>query len=89
VTLNFHAFHPFAILQGNIRIRLVSEGIRNLGYGLPTQITALQAGVNELIGGVDMSTITPYKARDFNLSGLTGISDETLDMHFKLYEGYV
>ena len=36
-----------------------------------------------------MSTITPYKAREFNLSGLQGISDETLEMHFKLYEGYV
>ena len=32
---------------------------------------------------------TPYKARTFNLSGLDGISDETLEMHFKLYEGYV
>ena len=31
----------------------------------------------------------PYKARTFNLSGLKGISDKTLEMHFKLYEGYV
>jgi Fe-Mn family superoxide dismutase len=30
-----------------------------------------------------------YKPRTFNLSGLTGISDKTLQMHFKLYEGYV
>src|ERR1051325_1969553 len=30
-----------------------------------------------------------YKAQQFNLSGLTGISDQTLEMHFKLYEGYV
>ena len=30
-----------------------------------------------------------YKARQFNLSGLNGISDRTLEMHFKLYEGYV
>lgn len=30
-----------------------------------------------------------YKARQFNLSGLKGISDETLKMHFGLYEGYV
>ena len=30
-----------------------------------------------------------YKARKFNLSGLKGISDETLKMHFGLYEGYV
>jgi len=30
-----------------------------------------------------------YKARDFNLSGLQGISDKTLEMHFKLYQGYV
>jgi len=31
----------------------------------------------------------PYKAQQFNLSGLKGISDQTLEMHFKLYEGYV
>ena len=30
-----------------------------------------------------------YQAKKFNLSGLTGISDQTLEMHFKLYEGYV
>ncbi len=36
-----------------------------------------------------MSTTTSYKAREFNLSGLNGISDQTLEMHFKLYEGYV
>jgi Fe-Mn family superoxide dismutase len=36
-----------------------------------------------------MTTINSYKAREFNLSGLNGISDETLEMHFKLYEGYV
>ena len=30
-----------------------------------------------------------YKAREFSLSNLHGISDETLEMHFKLYEGYV
>ncbi|HLY67654.1 MAG TPA: superoxide dismutase [Chloroflexota bacterium] len=31
----------------------------------------------------------PYKAKDFNLSGLNGISDKTLEMHFGLYKGYV
>ncbi|HZE70303.1 MAG TPA: superoxide dismutase [Pyrinomonadaceae bacterium] len=36
-----------------------------------------------------MSSIGSYKARQFNLSGLQGISDQTLEMHFKLYEGYV
>jgi Fe-Mn family superoxide dismutase len=36
-----------------------------------------------------MTTTTSYKAREFNLGGLNGISDETLEMHFKLYEGYV
>src|SRR5687768_1755275 len=36
-----------------------------------------------------MSSITTYEARDFNLSNLKGISDKTLEMHFKLYEGYV
>jgi hypothetical protein len=32
---------------------------------------------------------TLFQARQFNLSGLNGISDETLEMHFKLYDGYV
>lgn len=36
-----------------------------------------------------MSFIGSYKAREFSLSGLQGISDETLEMHFKLYQGYV
>ena len=36
-----------------------------------------------------MSSIATYEARDFNLSNLKGISDQTLEMHFKLYEGYV
>ena len=30
-----------------------------------------------------------YAAKHFSLSGLHGISDRTLEMHFKLYEGYV
>src|ERR1700755_557289 len=36
-----------------------------------------------------MADIREYKAKQFDLSGLNGISDETLEMHFKLYEGYV
>src|ERR671924_1772666 len=36
-----------------------------------------------------MLTLQSYKPRQFNLSGLNGISDQTLEMHFKLYEGYV
>jgi len=35
-----------------------------------------------------MNQIT-YEPRKFDLSGLNGISDKTLEMHFKLYEGYV
>ena len=31
----------------------------------------------------------PYEAKTFPLHGLQGISDQTLEMHFKLYEGYV
>jgi Fe-Mn family superoxide dismutase len=31
----------------------------------------------------------PYMARKWNLSGMRGISDKTLEMHFGLYEGYV
>ena len=30
-----------------------------------------------------------YSPKEFNLSGLNGISDRTLEMHFKLYQGYV
>lgn len=33
--------------------------------------------------------ITSYRPKEFNLSGLNGISDRTLEMHFGLYEGYV
>jgi Fe-Mn family superoxide dismutase len=36
-----------------------------------------------------MSIIKTYQAKQFDLSGLNGISDRTLEMHFKLYEGYV
>jgi Fe-Mn family superoxide dismutase len=36
-----------------------------------------------------MNKNTVYKPRQFDLSGLNGISDQTLEMHFKLYEGYV
>lgn len=32
---------------------------------------------------------TTYKPKQFNLNGLKGISDKTLEVHFKLYEGYV
>jgi superoxide dismutase, Fe-Mn family len=36
-----------------------------------------------------MTTRDTYRPRSFGLSGLSGISDRTLEMHFKLYEGYV
>jgi superoxide dismutase, Fe-Mn family len=36
-----------------------------------------------------MINTNSYQARQFNLSGLNGISDRTLEMHFKLYDGYV
>jgi Fe-Mn family superoxide dismutase len=36
-----------------------------------------------------MSSFGSYEARQFNLSNLKGISDHTLEVHFKLYEGYV
>ncbi len=36
-----------------------------------------------------MASPQAYRAASFPLSGLRGISDKTLEMHFKLYEGYV
>ena len=36
-----------------------------------------------------MADVKLYTAKQFDLSGLNGISDRTLEMHFKLYEGYV
>ena len=38
-----------------------------------------------------MATLVPqaYTPKKWNLSGLTGISDHTLEVHFGLYEGYV
>ncbi|MEX5215425.1 MAG: Fe-Mn family superoxide dismutase [Nitrospiraceae bacterium] len=35
-----------------------------------------------------MATL-PYQSKTFNLSGLTGISDRTLELHLSLYHGYV
>lgn len=36
-----------------------------------------------------MAVTQPYQAKAFDLFGLSGISDETLRVHFGLYEGYV
>ena len=36
-----------------------------------------------------MDKVVIYSPRQFNLSDLNGISNQTLEMHFKLYEGYV
>jgi Fe-Mn family superoxide dismutase len=36
-----------------------------------------------------MAGTVSYKPKTFNLSNLNGISDRTLETHFKLYEGYV
>ncbi|HNP27738.1 MAG TPA: Fe-Mn family superoxide dismutase [Nitrospirales bacterium] len=36
-----------------------------------------------------MRHIKDYSVKKFSLNGLQGISDKTLEMHFKLYEGYV
>src|SRR5437870_13587365 len=36
-----------------------------------------------------MNATEPYKPKQCNLSNLNGISDRTVEMHFKLYEGYV
>lgn len=36
-----------------------------------------------------MNAHKTYPVKEFNLSGLQGISDKTLEMHFKLYAGYV
>src|SRR5258707_4031918 len=36
-----------------------------------------------------MGSTNSYTAREFNLTNRTGIPDQTLEMHFKLYEGYV
>ncbi|HKN85808.1 MAG TPA: Fe-Mn family superoxide dismutase [Nitrospiraceae bacterium] len=36
-----------------------------------------------------MKQVEPYKAKPFDLHGLNGISDRTIETHFKLYAGYV
>ena len=36
-----------------------------------------------------MGNVLPYTKKQFDLSGLHGISDKTMETHFKLYEGYV
>src|SRR6185312_11633027 len=37
----------------------------------------------------DTAQMMTYSAKKWDLSGLRGISDKTLEMHFGLYEGYV
>jgi Fe-Mn family superoxide dismutase len=49
---------------------------------------AMSAGALERVENVSMNQ-NVYAVKEFNLSGLTGISDRTLEMHFKLYAGYV
>jgi hypothetical protein len=39
--------------------------------------------------GDSMTPDKAYQPKQFKLAGLSGISDQTLDMHFKFYEGYV
>jgi superoxide dismutase, Fe-Mn family len=38
---------------------------------------------------MSVNTLTAYTPKKWDLSGLQGISDETLQIHFGLYEGYV
>lgn len=40
------------------------------------------------VGSISQA-VSAYQAKPYNSSGLTGISDQTLEMHLKLYEGYV
>ena len=36
-----------------------------------------------------MKTSGQYQVKSYDLYGLSGISDQTLQLHFGLYEGYV
>jgi len=45
--------------------------------------------MDNLAWETDMSAKNLYRAKQFDLSGLNGISDQTLETHFKLYNGYV
>lgn len=49
----------------------------------------MESGIELLKEGGATVNLTKYQPKSFNLSGLQGISDKTLEMHFKLYEGYV
>ena len=42
--------------------------------------------VNQVL---DRARAQVYRAKQYDLSSLNGISDRTLEVHFKLYEGYV
>jgi Fe-Mn family superoxide dismutase len=64
---------------------LVCESIEE---GQPVQLPS-HHHASEGKGENHMTPITSYTAKSFNLHGLQGISDRTLEMHFKLYEGYV
>jgi Fe-Mn family superoxide dismutase len=47
-------------------------------------------GDEEALGALmALLTTNPYKQKTFDLTGLNGISDQTLELHFGLYGGYV
>ena len=42
------------------------------------------------VGATTLPQLTPFKAKDFsNLYGMPGFDDKPLEIHFKLYQGYV
>ena len=41
------------------------------------------------MSGMTTTLLEPYTAKKWQLAGLKGISDRTLETHFGLYEGYV
>ncbi len=62
---------------------LASLLLTSLGYGAPLEISQLQ------IQNQNRST-APYQSKDFSyLLGMEGFSDKALNIHFKLYQGYV
>jgi Fe-Mn family superoxide dismutase len=45
--------------------------------------------VNTSVGKLPGATRGPYKAREFDLSAVTGLSQRALELHLELYAGYV
>lgn len=78
-------------LRSSVRDRTYRYGLARCDSPYTFSPSSNTIGLSTKKGGQSyaMGIIGTYSPKTFTLSGLAGISDQTLEMHIKLYEGYV